>query len=223
VRLIVICACLWSTLASADKPQYPIKAVIPDSITRLFPEKADSIKSVLATTDFEFEYTVRPDLRSGYDFSKNNVDLIVYANKTEPSNFNPIKILPPVDTLNLWWWTANPELCKLSKAERFQMPVVGIQGLKFYEEMIFPHFKHHVGIPKVGNLVKLLLRDRAQFTIGSKPGIQLLDDIDQITQCEDDEPFLTINFYTHIHPDYAHTVPAIEAAYQKAFGNLEPR
>ncbi len=220
VRLLFVCsaALLYSAHGQA---QQVLQVGIHSSLEKYRPEKVQQIKQALASTGLQFEYLVLPNERTLRMASYGNLAIDMYRQPLAmKAHKDMVRVLPAVDKVEFWLYThpATPNLC--NREAHDQQTVVGVLGIHWFKNYIYPKFKQHQEVSQFSQAFKQVASGRVGLSLLTRMGIdqEIAKTHLPVTICGT-EPFLTIKMYSYIHKDFSWIIPHISKAYDKHFSD----
>jgi len=219
VRLLWLCsvALLCSPHVQA---QQVFQVGIHSSLEKYRPEKVQQIKQALASSGLQFEYLVLPNERTLRMASYGNLAIDMYRQPLAmKSHKDMVRVPQAVDKVEFWLYThpTTPNLC--NRETHAQQTVVGVLGIHWFENYIYPKFKQYQEVSQFSQAFKQVASGRV--------GVSLLTSaaIEQETKSTGwpvkicgSKAYLTLKMYSYVHRDFSFLIPQLEQAYQLHFG-----
>ncbi len=201
--------------------QEAIKVGVQASLEKFLPKKVQDIKNALASTGLMFHYFPLPNERAIQMLGSGDMALDLYRQPQAMQDFSDlIQVNPAVDVLKLWLYThpSTPHLCQPKTHKKVM--VVGVLGIHWFENYIFPKFNDHEVVHNFDQAFNLVANGRVGVSLLNKKGIQdeMANTGLKVHTCSNG-PFITLKHYTYVHSAYAWLVPDIERAYRQHFSN----
>lgn len=125
-----------------------------------------------------------------------------------------VRVDEPIGYLDYWVWVPENSECMTNRNELSNYKPIGMNGVYFYDQLVYPLSK--IGFEKVkqtNQLVLMLFRGRADYTVHSKEVLTLpiYTKYGRLKSCLKN-PLFTLNFYLYLHKSKKHLKTDFERA-----------
>jgi len=185
------------------------------------PTTRNKIRSALNSTGLDLEFQALPGERILLSLARGDIAIATYRQARAMKEFpHLIQIQPAIEKRELFLFTtpSKSALCQSETKALSKLSIAGILGARFFPAFVYPNFGSHSEVLSLEAAMKIVDVNRADFGLWSIEGIlKTKSDNGLNVHICDEAPYLTLAFFSYIHPKYAFAIPKIEAAYRKEF------